>query len=137
MLAADLESRLEEWSRWARSWRRPRGHAGSIEGRYCSPQRNMWEAPVSGFQMQPLAWRAYQVEVVVTAMMNPWRECLRLHFVVRAQHETIRRVLRRGWRVNDHLRVLDEARRRVAVALGDSARPRSQVPSYPRLPEHV
>ena len=64
-----------------------------------------------------VAYRAFEVECIVVNLMNLWRERLRLHYIVRAQHETIRRVLRWGWRAQDHLQLLEEARRHVAVAL--------------------
>ena len=84
-----------------------------------------------------IAWRAFEVECVVVVQLNPWREVLRLHYIVRARPETIRRVLRRGWRVKDHLQVLQEARRRVATGLECSARPRSSTPGYVGLSAHV
>lgn len=137
MLAADLDARLDEWRRWCLAGNRHRGKCGSAEGDYKSPQRNMWEAPVSSLQTAPIAWRAYQVEVVVTAMPDPFRFVLTLHYIRCAHFATIRRICRRRFRVNDHRPVLDEAKQRVAMALDGSVRPRSQAPSYPRLSAHV
>jgi len=117
MLAAEVDARLEEWKRWCLSGRHHRGQCGSLEGNYRSPQRNLWEQPVNSLQMRPIAWRAYEVELIVVSMPDPWRTVLVLVYVRHAHFATIRRVLRRGWRVGDHLLVLQEARRRVAVAL--------------------
>ena len=126
MLAEVLEARLAEWSRWCLSGRHHRGQCGSLEGDYRSPQH--WEPVTWAPQMRPIAWRAYEVEVVVTAMLDPFRTVLTMVYIIRARPETIRRILRRRFRVNDHLQVLAEARQRVAVGLAGSARPRSQVP---------
>ena len=137
MLAADLESRFEEWRRWCLSGRHHRGQCGSLEGNYRSPQRNMWEQPVNSLQMRPIAWRAYEVELIVVSMPDPLRTVITLVYIKRAHFATIRRVLRRGWRLDHPEPVLAEARHRVASALAGGARPRPQVPSYVGLPAHV
>ena len=130
MLAADLENRLQEWRRWCLSGRHHRGQCRSLEGNYRSPQRNMWEAPVASLQASPIAWRAYQVEVIVTALRDPFRFVITMVYIRQAHSATIRRICRRRFRVDDHLPVLAEARQRVGMALAGGARPRSQVPSY-------
>ena len=135
MLAADLENRLEEWRRWALAGRHHRGQCGSAEGGYRSPQH--WELITHAPGMPLIVWRAYQVEVVVTTMPDPWRLVLTLFYIKRARPETIRRVLRRGWRLDHPEPVLHEARQRVASALAGGVRPRSQVPSYVGLPARV
>ena len=129
MLAADLDARLAEWRNWCLSGRHHRGQAGSLEGRYRSPQRNMWEAPVNSLQASPIAWRAYEVELAVVAMLDPFRWIIVAFYARRQPDVVLRRKLRQRWRVKDPLPVLEEARRRVGAALAGGARPRAQVPT--------
>jgi len=77
----------------------------------------MWEAPVSSLQMQPVAWRAYQVETIVVALLDPFRTCLVLFYIRQQPAVVLRRILRRRWRVSDPEPVLQEARHRVGIAL--------------------
>jgi len=119
MLAADLESRLEEWRRWCLSGRHHRGQCGSAEGNWRSPQcwNLVTHAPIS-----MNTHRAFEVEIIVVAMPDPWRLVLVLHYIRRAHLATIRRQLRRRWRLDHPEPVLQEARHRVASALDGSAR---------------
>jgi len=114
VLAADLESRLEEWSRWARAYGRRRGSCGSIENHWRSPQH--WTELTFAPQMPIIATRAYQVELVVAAMQDPWRSALVLHYVRQMPAPIQRRRLRR-WNVRDVPALLNECRQRVADAL--------------------
>ena len=134
MLADNLEVRLEEWRAWCLSGRHRPGQCGSLEGNYRSPQRGMWELPVNSLQMRPIAWRAYEVELIVVSMPDPFRTVITLFYIRRAHFATIRRVLRRGWRLDHPEPVLAEAKQRVGNALAGGARPRAQTSSYVRIP---
>ena len=123
MLAADLENRLQEWRSWCLSGRHRRGQAGSAEGNYRSPQ--FWDVPVQTLQMRPIVHRAYEIEVIVTAMRDPFHWIIVAFYIRRQPDVVLRRKLRQRWRVNDPEPVLQEARRRVGVALvsGDRRAP--------------
>lgn len=91
----DIEQRLTNWGKAMRV--HPiRLRCLSLEGRYRSPQRNMWEAPIQsigGAIDMPDAWT---VERAVVTLPAPVLVLLRLHYVVRAHPGTTRRLVRRS-----------------------------------------
>jgi hypothetical protein len=127
VLAEAVESRLEEWARWCRSCGRRRGSCGSIERNWRSPQH--WEAITDVPPPQPIAWRAWQVELVVVALPDPHRWLLVAVYVWRENFAAIRRITRRRWNVREPAVLLAEARQRVADALarGDRRIGRAQI----------
>ena len=115
MLAAEIESRLYEWSRWSRSYGRRRHCCGSLEGNFRSPQH--WaEAVPRAFSMPINAVRCLEVEHAVTSQLDPYQRIIILVYLLEMPHEMLARNLRR-WRVSDPRPVLDEAKQRVGAAL--------------------
>ena len=135
MLAEVLEDRLQEWKRWCMSGRRHRGQCGSLEGNYRSPQH--WDPLTWAPDARPIAYRAFEVELIVVVMPDPWRLTLTLFYIRHAHLAEIRRRLRRGWRLDHPEPVLAEAKQRVGAALAGGARPRAQTPTSASLPAHV
>ena len=80
-LAADIDRRIEEWSRYVRSFGRRRRSCESIEGRFRSPQHR--EPPTIASQAAPIAWRAMQVEHAVIAQLDLWRLVLVVFYIRR------------------------------------------------------
>jgi hypothetical protein len=119
MRVADIEARLEEWRRWCLLCGRRCGQAGSAEGNYRSPQH--WDPVTWAPQMRPIAHRAYQVELAVVALPDPFRSVLVLHYVRQTPDVVLHHIARRRWRISDTLPVLQEARGRVGAALSRDA----------------
>jgi len=91
----DLEHRLTNWGKAMRV--HPiRLRCLSLEGRYRSPQRNMWEAPIPAFGGTIDMLDAWMVERAVITLPVPVLVLLRLHYVVRANPFTCRRMVRRS-----------------------------------------
>jgi len=91
----DIEHRLSNWGRCMRV--HPiRLRCLSLEGRYRSPQRNMWEAPIPAFGGTIDMLDAWTVERAVITLPAPVLVLLRLHYVVRANPSTTRRLVRRS-----------------------------------------
>jgi len=96
-MTLDLETRLQNWARCMRV-HPARMRCMSIEGRYRSPQRNMWEAPVPALRSGLDMLDAYRIECAVNTLPFPDRLLLRLHYCLRARPQTVRAVLRRHGR---------------------------------------
>ena len=96
-MTLDLETRLQNWARAMRV-HPARMRCMSIEGRYRSPQRNMWEKPVPGWQTGIDILDAHRVECAVNTLPFPDRLILRLHYCLRSRSQTIRSVMRRHGR---------------------------------------
>jgi hypothetical protein len=91
----DIEPRLVNWGRAMRV--HPiRLRCLSLEGRYRSPQRNMWEAPIPAFGGTIDMLDAWEVERAVITLPVPVLVLLRLHYVAHAHPFTIRRIVRRS-----------------------------------------
>jgi len=93
-MTLDLETRLQNWARAMRV-HPARMRCMSMEGRYRSPQRNMWEKPVPGWQTGIDILDAHRVECAVNTLPFPDRLILRLHYCLRSRSQTIRSVMRR------------------------------------------
>jgi hypothetical protein len=105
----------------------PRGRAGSIEGRYRSPQH--WDALTFAPSATPVAHRAMAVETAVVALPDPFKLVILLVYLRRMPLTIVRYRLRR-WRVGNGAQlILDEGKRRIADALlrGDWRARRAQV----------
>lgn len=74
-----LAARLANWGRWAQQGLLS-GQALSFEGNYRSPQRNMWEAPVSALRPAIDSADAWQVEVAWGSIPYFDRIVLRAHY---------------------------------------------------------
>jgi hypothetical protein len=91
----DIEHRLSNWGKAMRV--HPiRLRCLSLEGRYRSPQRNMWEVPIPAFGGTIDMLDAWTVERAVITLPVPVLVLLRLHYVVRAHPGTTRRLVRRS-----------------------------------------
>ena len=96
-MTLDLETRLQNWARCMRV-HPARMRCMSIEGRYRSPQRNMWEAPVPALRGTLNVIDATRIELAVNTLPYPDRLILRLHYCLRSRSQTIRSVMRRHGR---------------------------------------
>jgi hypothetical protein len=91
----DIEFRLANWGRAMRV--HPiRLRCLSLEGRYRSPQRNMWEVPIPAIGGTIDMLDAWTVERAVITLPAHVLTLLRLHYVVRAHPFTTRRIVRRS-----------------------------------------
>jgi hypothetical protein len=98
---ADIAYRLDNWGRAMRV--HPiRLRCRSLEGRWRSPQRNMWEAPVPALRGAVDMLDAWTVEHAAITLPRPDFVLLRLHYCAwpPVHTGTIRRVVRRYGRRN-------------------------------------
>jgi len=93
----DIEPRLANWARCMRT-HPVRLRCLSLEGRYRSPQRNMWEVPVPALHGSMDLLDAWRIECGVNTLAYPDRLILRLHYCVRARSQTVRSTLRKNGR---------------------------------------